>query len=495
MAYTRGYASPGNQHSKTERAEAAIAPQDFAGPAPKDSVRVQFLGAAGFVTGSRTLLEYDGYRVYVDCGLYQGPKYVEQRNYLPLESEPDTIDAIVLTHAHIDHSGLIPRLVREGFKGKIFCTKPTAKLLEIILPDAGNIQEEEFRRLSKNEIKNLGVEAPLFTKDDGISALDFVHTVAYNRNFKVGPFTFRYTWAGHILGAAHLNVTRKNFSMVFSGDIGPESTFFHKPLKQPQSAKYIVTESTYGDRVRTEEDYEKKFSDAVRYVVERKGILLMPAFAVGRAQITLYVLYQLMQKKKIPQLRIALDSPMAVKATKTYSKFKNELTAEVTNSGFFEFLRSKNVMLIKNAEESRSLVEAQGPMIVVSASGMCTGGRVVHHLEHRLGDTRNAVTLYRLRRRRYACAPDSFRCKPREYFRQRSSGACYGGAVAVIFCARRPQRPHRLDAAVQGRGCRKIYINHGEDASRENLAKCLGFMKGAQIELPRYQSTYYLPCG
>ncbi len=495
MAYTRGCASPGNHYSDINRAEASIAPQDFAGPAPKGSVRVQFLGAAGFVTGSRTLLEYDGYRVYVDCGLYQGPKYVEQRNYLPLESEPDTIDAIVLTHAHIDHSGLIPRLVREGFQGKIFCTKPTAKLLEIILPDAGNIQEEEFRRLSKNEIKNLGVEAPLFTKDDGISALDFVSTVAYNRNFKVGPFTFRYTWAGHILGAAHLNVTRKNFSMVFSGDIGPESTFFHKPLKQPQGAKYIVTESTYGDRVRTEEDYEKKFSDAVRYIVERKGILLMPAFAVGRAQITLYVLYQLMQQKKIPPLRIALDSPMAVKATKTYSKFKNELTAEVTSSGFFEFLRSKNVMLIKNAEESRALVEAQGPMIVVSASGMCTGGRVVHHLEHRLGDTRNAVLFTG-----YAGEGT--------LAHQILSGAnrvnIFGKEVPVRAMVAQLQSfsAHAdlnglIDWMKQFKsdGVEKIYINHGEDASRENLAKNLSFMKGAQIELPRYQSTYYLPCG
>ncbi|MBN8222386.1 MAG: MBL fold metallo-hydrolase, partial [Spirochaetes bacterium] len=143
----------------------------------QDSVRVQFLGAAGFVTGSRTLIEHNGFRVYIDCGLYQGPKYVEQRNYLPLESAPETIDAIVLTHAHIDHSGLVPRLVREGFTGKIYCTKPTAKLLEIILPDAGNIQEEEFRQLSRNEIKKLGLEAPLFTKDNGLEALELVKTV------------------------------------------------------------------------------------------------------------------------------------------------------------------------------------------------------------------------------------------------------------------------------------------------------------------------------
>lgn len=476
---------------------------------------MQFLGAAGFVTGSRTLLEYKGFRLYIDCGLYQGPKYVEERNYLPLESEPETIDAIVLTHAHIDHSGLIPRLVREGFRGKIYCTKPTAKLLEIILPDAGNIQEEEFHRLSKNEIRKLGLDAPLFTKANGIEALDFLKTVDYNKNFKVGPFTFCFTWAGHILGAAHLNVWlspvrgnsqrlsarrssaggRKNFSMVFSGDIGPETTFFHKPLKQPKAAENVVIESTYGDRMRIKENYEKKFQDAVKYIVERKGILLMPAFAVGRSQTTLYVLYKLIQEKKIPPLRIALDSPMAVKATQAYSRFKSELTQEVTKSGFFEFLKSKNVMLIKSAEESRALVEAQGPMIVVSASGMCTGGRVVHHLEHRLGDTRNYILFTG-----YAGEGT--------LAHQILSGSnrvnIFGKEVPVRAMVSQIQSfsAHAdlgglLDWMRQFKndGVRRIYINHGEDASRENLAKNLKFMKGAQIELPRYQSTYYLPCG
>lgn len=216
--------------------------QDLSRAQSRDTVRVQFLGAAGFVTGSRTLIEYGGFRAYVDCGLYQGPKYVEERNYLPLESDPSTIDAIILTHAHIDHSGLIPRLYREGFRGAIYCTRPTARLLEIILPDAGNIQEEEFSRLSKNELRKLGLEAPLFTREDGKLVLELVKTVQYNRTFRVGPFSFCFTWAGHILGAAHLNVWRKGFSMVFSGDIGPESTFFHKPLKRPRMAENVVIE-------------------------------------------------------------------------------------------------------------------------------------------------------------------------------------------------------------------------------------------------------------
>ncbi len=461
----------------------------------RDAVRVQFLGAAGFVTGSRTLLEYQGYRIYVDCGLYQGPKYVEARNYLPLESQPETIDAIVLTHAHIDHSGLIPRLVREGFRGKIYCTKPTAKLLEIILPDAGNIQEEEFRQLSRKEIKKLGLDAPLFTKEDGEKALDFLVTVGYNRNFRVGPFRFCYTWAGHILGAAHLNVWRKGFSMVFSGDIGPESTFFHKPLKRPPMAQNVVIESTYGDRLRVEEDYQKKIADAVRYVTERRGILLMPAFAIGRAQITLYVLYRLMMDKKIPMMRIALDSPMAVKATQAYSRFQSELIAEVRESGFFEFLKSRNMILVKNADESRALVEAPGPMIVVSASGMCTGGRVVHHLEHRLGDSRNFVLFTG-----YAGEGT--------LAHQIMTGAnrvnIYGKEVPVRAMVAQIQSfsAHAdlgglLDwmRPFKGEGVERIYINHGEDASRENLAKNLNFMDGAHIELPRYQSTYYLPCG
>lgn len=405
--------------------------------------------------------------------------------------------------------------MREGFKGKIYCTKPTAKLLEIILPDAGNIQEEEFHRLSKSEIRKLGLNAPLFTKENGVEALDFLKTVAYNQEFKVGPFKFCFTWAGHILGAAHLNVwlsagrgkrqkTRarrphtagqKGFSMVFSGDIGPETTFFHRPLKQPKAAENVVIESTYGDRMRIKENYEKKFQDAVKYVVERKGVLLMPAFAVGRSQTTLYVLYKLIKDKKIPPLRIALDSPMAVKATQAYARFKSELTQEVTKSGFFEFLRSKNVILVKSAEESRALVEAQGPMIVVSASGMCTGGRVVHHLEHRLGDTRNYVLftgyagegtlahqiMSGINRVNIFGKEVPVRARVSQ-IQSFSAHADLGGLLDWM-------RQFKDD------GVRRIYINHGEDSSRENLAKNLEFMKGAQIELPRYQSTYYLPCG
>jgi metallo-beta-lactamase family protein len=461
---------------------------------PTETVRVQFLGAAGFVTGSRTLIEYGGFRAYVDCGLYQGPKYVEERNYLPLESDPSTIDAIILTHAHIDHSGLIPRLYREGFRGTIYCTRPTARLLEIILPDAGNIQEEEFSRLSKNELRKLGLEAPLFTREDGKLVLELVKTVQYNRTFRVGPFSFCFTWAGHILGAAHLNVWRKGFSMVFSGDIGPESTFFHKPLRRPRMAENVVIESTYGNRVRENEDYEKKFRDAVRYIVERRGVLLLPAFAVGRAQTTLYVLFRLMQEKKIPQIPIALDSPMAVKATQTYSRFKNELTAEVVRSGFFEFLRSRQVRLIESAEESKTLAESPGPMIIVSASGMCNGGRVVHHLEQRLGDTRNAV-LFTGYAGEGTLAHEILsgvgrvniygrEIPVRALVTQVQSFSAHADQTGLIAWMRQFDK----------KAIKRIYINHGEDSAREHLAGELAFME-SQIELPRYQSTYYLPCG
>lgn len=455
---------------------------------------MQFLGAAGFVTGSRTLIEYGNFRAYIDCGLYQGPRYVEERNFLPLESDPRTIDAIILTHAHIDHSGLIPRLYREGFRGKIYCTRPTASLLEIILPDAGSIQEEEFSRFSKSELRKLNLSAPLFTREDGQKVLALVRTVEYNRAFRVGPFHFCFTWAGHILGAAHLNIWRKNFSMVFSGDIGPENTFFHKPLKRPRMAQNVVIESTYGNRLREPEDYEKKISEAVRYIVERRGVLLLPAFAVGRAQTTLYVLFRLMQQKKIPPLPVVLDSPMAVKATETYSRFKNELTTEVVRSGFFAFLRSPSVRLIASAEESKALAESPGPMIIVSASGMCNGGRVVHHLEQRLGDTRNFILFTG-----YAGEGTL----AHEILSGVGRVSIYGREVPVRAMVAQIQSfsAHADQSGLvawmrqfAGKDVKRIYINHGEDTARENLATALSFMQ-AQIELPRYQSTYYLPCG
>lgn len=456
------------------------------------ALRLQFLGAAGFVTGSRTLLEYGGFRLYVDCGLYQGPAYVEERNFLPLETNPETIDAILLTHAHIDHSGLIPRLYKEGFRGTIFCTKPTAALLGVILPDAGHIQEEDFYRRSKKELKKLGLTEPLFTREDGNRATALVKSVPYNRTFRVGPFSASFTWAGHILGAAHLRLAVKDLSIAFSGDIGPESAFFHKPLKKMKPAEYIVTESTYGNRVREEEDYEKKFIDAVRYVLARRGMLVIPAFAVGRAQTALFVLHTLIKKKKIPELPIALDSPMAVKATEIYRKFRNELSSEVVRSGFFQFLRSRHVKFIQSAEESKALADSPGPGIIVSASGMCNGGRVLHHLERRLGDQRNAILFTG-----YA----GVGTLAHEILKGTNRVTIFGMDTPVRAMVSQVQA---FSAHADQRGLlswmrqfkkeevRRIFINHGEDEAREGLANELRFMQ-APVELPRYESTYYLP--
>ncbi|MCX7633159.1 MAG: MBL fold metallo-hydrolase [Turneriella sp.] len=457
-------------------------------------MRLQFLGAAGYVTGSRTLIEYGDFRAYVDCGLYQGPRYITERNYLPLETDPRSIAAIFLTHAHIDHSGLIPRLYREGFRGRIYCTPPTASLLEIVLPDAAAIQEEEFAQLSRKERQRLGIEHPLFSESDARKCLTLVQPVPYNRNFRVGPFHLRYTWAGHILGAGHLNIWRKGFSVVFSGDIGPENAFFHKPLKRPQPAEHVVIEATYGDRVRSSEDYEKKLCAAVRYICERRGVLLMPAFAIGRAQTALYVLFRLMQDKKIPALPVILDSPMAVRATETYRRFRNELTREVVRSGFFRFLRSRQVRLIASAEESRQLSNLAGPCIIVSASGMCTGGRVLHHLLQRLGDTRNYVlfTGYAAEGTlAHAILSGVGRVKilgqdvpVRAMVAQIQSFSAHADQRGLVAWLRQLE-PEKI---------RRVYINHGEDAARAELARELSFLPHATIELPRYESTYYLPC-
>lgn len=453
---------------------------------------MQFLGATGYVTGSRTLVETDHTRLYVDAGLYQGPRYVEERNFVPLETDPTKIDAVFVTHAHIDHTGLLPLLVKKGFRGPIFATPSTRELLEILLPDAGRIQEEEFKFYSKKRIRDYNLSGPLFTEEDALSALELIQSVPFNTPFPYKDFTATYYWAGHILGGAQLRLEALNKSIHFSGDLGPRDPILHKPRELPPAADYLVVESTYGNRMHEKEDYQKKLELAVQHVIRRKSMLLIPSFAVGRTQLILYVLFNMIREGIIPEIPIYIDSPMATRATHAYMDYPAELKSEIVKEGFLEFLQSKRIQMIEDVSDSKRLNYFNGPGIIVSASGMANGGRIMHHLYNRLWDRRNVLLFI-------------------GYQAEGTLGRLLleGAARVKIFNREVPVRLeidkiNAFSAHADQEGLlqyidsfrsnepKTIFINHGEDEAREELASKIKGFKDTKFEIPRFESTYYL---
>ncbi len=458
----------------------------------KDKIRMQFLGATGYVTGSRILVETDHTRLYVDAGLYQGPSYVEERNFIPLETDPSRIHAIFLTHAHIDHTGLLPLLVKKGFRGEIFATPGTRDLLQILLPDAGRIQEEEYKFYSKKKIRDYELTGPLFTEEDALNTLSLIQAVPFNTPFPYRDFTATYYWAGHILGAAQLRLEALNRSIHFSGDLGPREPILHRPRENPLPADYVVVESTYGNRMHEEEDYTKKLEMAVQTILRRKSMLIIPSFAVGRTQLILYVLFKMMKDKIIPEVPVFIDSPMATRATQTYLAYPSEMLASIIKEGFFDYLQSRRIQMIEDVVDSKRLNYFSGPGIIVSASGMANGGRILHHLYNRLWDRRNVLLFI-------------------GYQAEGTLGRLIleGASRVKIFNREVPVRLevdkiNSFSAHADQEGLlefirlfqenepKTLFINHGEDEARETLASKVLFFKNTRIEIPRFESTYYL---
>lgn len=458
----------------------------------KDKIRLQFLGATNYVTGSRSLLETDQTRIYVDAGLYQGPKFVEEKNYQPLETEPEKIDAIFLTHAHIDHSGLLPLLVKKGFQGKIFAPPSTVELLHILLPDAGRLQEEEFKFLSRKKIRDFELDGPLFTEEDAKKTLEHLQAIPFYQDFQFQDFTMRYTWAGHIVGGASLRISKGDTSILFSGDLGPRNSIFHRVRDNPPPSDYVVMESTYGKRLHDQEDHAAKMKAAIDFIVRKKGMLVIPSFAVGRTQLVLYVIYKLIQENKIPALPIFIDSPMAAKATQVYLEHPHEIRKEIIEEGFIEFARSRDIRMIQAASESKMLNYFNGPGIIISASGMCNGGRVLHHLYNRIWDRRNMVlfvgyqaegTLGRLILEGKNRIKIFNRTVPvRAKIAKINSFSAHADVQGLLAWLR-----HLKDTPPK-----KVFLNHGEQESREALKEEISCFKDTVVELPKSEEVFYL---
>lgn len=353
-------------------------------------MNLTFLGAAGTVTGSRYLLRGGGRSILVDCGLFQGQKALRQRNWAPLGVRPADLDAVVLTHAHIDHSGYLPVLARQGFSGKIYCSPATRELCAILLPDAGHLQEEDARYANKRGFSKHKPALPLFTVEDARRALKQFAAVDFDRKESLGgDAVFRLMPAGHILGASIVCIERRDLRVVFSGDLGRAADPVMRAPTPIPSADYVVVESTYGSRRHPVEDAESTLARHLRRGLQRGGVVVVPAFAVGRAQTLLLFIARLKQRGEIPDVPTYLNSPMATNATRIYCDHRDEHRLEPE-----ECEAACGVATVVNSpEDSRALNRRQGPMIIVSASGMATGGRVVHHLKAFAPDARNMILL------------------------------------------------------------------------------------------------------
>ncbi|GAB3466104.1 MBL fold metallo-hydrolase [Massilia terrae] len=352
-------------------------------------MQIQFLGATGTVTGSKYLLTCDGQRILVDCGLFQGYKQLRLRNWNALPVAPDDIDAVVLTHAHLDHSGYLPVLVRDGFRGKILCSEATYELCKILLPDSGRLLEEEATHANRKGYSKHAPALPLYTEADAVRALSRFAPVPFDKPFAVcGKLTGRLALAGHILGAAMVTISSGARTVTFSGDLGREHDSIMVAPDHIAASDYLVVESTYGDRLHDPVDPALQLGETIRKTAARGGVTVIPAFAVGRAQSILYAIHQLKEQGQIPAaLPVYLNSPMATDATALYQKYHalHRLSRHECEA------MCRTAHIVNSVEESIALNQRRVPMVIIAASGMATGGRVLHHLKAFAGDPRNSI--------------------------------------------------------------------------------------------------------
>lgn len=454
--------------------------------------QVRFVGACGTVTGSCTLLEFGATRLLVDCGLFQGDEELEQRNWNPFPFRPQDIDAVVLTHAHLDHTGLLPRLVAQGYGGPVYCTRPTRPLAGLVLEDAGELQEEEARFAKKKGYSRHAEPRPLFTRRDAQQALRLLEPVKFGEEHEIAPgVTLRFVRAGHLLGAGSVEIAAKSAlggrqRWLFSGDIGRYGAPILQDPEPPAAAPdALVLESTYGDRDHPDENPGPHLAEIIRRTFDRGGTVVIPAFALGRTQDLLFHLSELALAGGVDPDAVFLDSPMAIRATEIYRQAAPEFDAETQALIRAEAnpLAVDRFRRCHTVEESKALNERREPAVIVAASGMATGGRVVHHLGRRLPDPKNTVVFvgYQAAGTRGRALLDGAQTisihgrrvpVAAEIVQMQGLSAHADCDELLRWCKALPGRP------------RRIFLNHGEDPARKALAAAIEELGWPRPELP-----------
>lgn len=355
------------------------------------SVTISFLGGTGTVTGSKYLVRFGRQALMVDCGLFQGYKQLRLRNWNPLPVAPDQIDGIVLTHAHLDHSGYLPLLIKEGYSQRVFASPATRDLCAVLLPDSGHLQEEDAAFLNRHKLSKHATALPLYTRRDALDALSSFETHDFGKPFSpIKGWRLTLSGAGHILGASSVLIEVGGRRLLFSGDLGRPDDLLMSPPEPPPQADTVLIESTYGDRIHPRENLLEELTQALQRVAKRGGVAVVPVFAVGRAQALLHAIHLLKVKGELPaSLPVFLDSPMAVETTHLYEQHigGHRLSRQDTRA------LTHSATMVSSTDDSMALASRHGPMVILSASGMATGGRVLHHLSHYAGDHRNMIVL------------------------------------------------------------------------------------------------------
>lgn len=438
-------------------------------------MKLTFLGGAATVTGSKTLVSHEGKQVLVDCGLFQGYKNLRLMNWDEFPFDPKQLDAVVLTHAHLDHSGALPLLVKRGYRGPVFATPSTIDVCGVLLPDSGRIQEEDAEYANRRQFSKHKPALPLYTEADADRALRRLEPLPSGQIAAlVDGMQLRFRRAGHILGASSVELTTANTTVLFSGDLGRPDDLIMREPEPIARADYIVAESTYGNRLHDATDAEQLLGQVITRTAARGGIVVIPAFAVGRAQSLLYAIYRLKQRRQIPDLPIYLNSPMAVDMTEIYHRHRSEhrLSQE-------ECIGMCQVAtMVRGVEESKALVAQHRPAVIVSASGMATGGRVLHHLKALAPDARNSVVFAGFqaggtRGGRMVAGERSIRIHGEDIpvnaeIVTLPGMSAHADAEQIVAWLKTAPKPPRA-----------VYLNHGEpdaaDALRQRIARELGW--------------------
>ncbi|MBW1980738.1 MAG: MBL fold metallo-hydrolase [Deltaproteobacteria bacterium] len=461
-------------------------------------MKISFFGATGTVTGSRHLLEIEGKKLLIDCGLFQGPKKHRLMNWDTFPFPPAKIDRVLLTHAHIDHTGYLPRFRAGKFSGQIHCTHATRDLCEIMLRDSAHLQEEDAYWANKKGYSKHRPALPLYTVEDAEKALELFQPLHYGEDlFLSNSLRIKFKDAGHILGSSFVDIKTtkggQRRKIVFSGDLGrPGRPILRDPV-QMFEVDYLILESTYGDRLHGEQSPEAEVERVINETAKRRGVLVVPAFAVGRTQELLFTIRQLEEQGKIPSLPVHVDSPMAINVTEIFAKHKAnyDLQAKVLELNGISILQPKEIHFSRSRQQSKALNEIDGEAIIISASGMATGGRVLHHLKYRLPRKRDTVLFigyqaYGTRGRSILEGKDTVKIHGehvpvRAHIEQLSgfsAHADYNEILAWLLGFNRPPR--------------KTFIVHGEPKACSSLARKIEDKLGWDVVIPKFKEHFDL---
>jgi len=460
---------------------------------------VTFWGAAGTVTGSKYLIDHNHRRVLIDCGLFQGPRELRERNWAEAPFPAKSVDAVLLTHAHIDHTGYLPRFVKQGFRGPVYCSRGTAELLRILLPDSARLQEEEADYRNRHKVTRHNPALPLYTEEDAETALGLLQVVKNDgQPFEIAKgISAEFRIAGHILGSSQVLVLVETDQgvrrILFSGDLGKYDQPIIRDPVAPPACEYLVVESTYGDRTHDPEEPKIALERIIKNAAEHDSEILIPAFAVGRAQEVLYLIRELEDEKRVPILPVILDSPMASKATKVYANRREEHDEEyvTASAGNANPLQTHSMTTSTSREDSKRLNQQRGARIIISASGMMSGGRVLHHALRVLPDANATVVFVGYQAggtlgRRVADGEKEVRVLG-QWVPVRCQSVKIGGFSAhadwqevIRWLQDLPSPP------------RRVFITHGEVGSATAMAEHIRQRFGWQIEVPEHGEQFEL---